>query len=702
MSRSDTEPTRVLTRLIRVGIVVALLLGAFARLAELDRSPFRADELNMHTAVTQDQSLIDLWSDPPWLNQIPSGETLAIVFARVISFDSPELTVRLPFALFGLATVLLCVFWIYRTGQFLAAFVVAVWMALNPFHIYESREAYYYVLLMFFSAGSALACIRVAAHLRTTSNASWRPLILWAIWTVLACHMHMSFWSFAAVQWLFLIVAAWRMPAPAVRKAVLTRLSVLAVLIGAIMLRWVIRALERVRLDAAEEVGFIGDELSWVLPRLFPLYLGGMNVVGIALMVCVLGAAAFLLRRGARSDPALLDMTLLLWPGFIVSLSYVLLVGGGLAKFSYFSAYWPLFMIWSGLLIGRLMEWGWQRRPKVWGGISLGFIGAMAGIFAFPAWHILHLDGKPTPYKVMQEELDRILPAGTVIVVDRWFEPWNEMATHAPTNVHVTFTVPDEPFEAYVQNQWREVTRRYLENGRGQAFLMLSRNHWERMGVWSWPQEYFARHHTIKNPSGLWLREHGFAPIGGFYNVHTNRLIVDLFYDLPEDRIERARGEGHDAVLLYGSGWDFIKPWRPQPGWPEQLQQIVWAQAGHYMERGAVLSDLGQFNHMPQTEAMRYMTQGQWADFRVPGTDSDFHLVNLRDRTMHVELRIVAAALSGPVRARVGDDWVTFPQTHMVERRIPLTLQPGEQAVRFSVQPDQLLLIYSADLDNGN
>ena len=67
-------------RRVAVFLIAAFLIGAaFLRFIALERAPFRADELNMHMAVERGQSLVELWRDPPWKNQIPSAETLSMV-----------------------------------------------------------------------------------------------------------------------------------------------------------------------------------------------------------------------------------------------------------------------------------------------------------------------------------------------------------------------------------------------------------------------------------------------------------------------------------------------------------------------------------------------------------------------------------------------------------------------------------------------
>jgi hypothetical protein len=53
-------------------VVIAVLLGAAAiRMHALGRSAVRADEINFLQLAARGQTLVGLWRDPPWMNQIP-------------------------------------------------------------------------------------------------------------------------------------------------------------------------------------------------------------------------------------------------------------------------------------------------------------------------------------------------------------------------------------------------------------------------------------------------------------------------------------------------------------------------------------------------------------------------------------------------------------------------------------------------------
>lgn len=636
MQKTSTNNRFNTSAIALLGITLFVLLFSPLRLWDLERAPFRSDEINQWSVVQRGVSLVEIWQNPPWMNQIPVAESLAIVSARVLPIlERPEM-VRVPFALVGLATLWLCGWGVWRRWGWLTALLSITWMTFNPFHLYESREAYYYVLLMFFSAGTVFSWLNCVERIQLDKRYPRKPLLWWALWLLLACHMHLSFWMFAAVQWGLLLTIAVKQLTADQRSAFYRDFGIASLVLAALMARWIIRAVQEA-LSVEERGGHIGGELAWVLSRLLPFFAGGANWFGWLLVALAIGAFIVVARARWRTDQAIRNLTLLFLVGLLGGVAYVSLVGGGAAKVVYFSSYWPLFIIWCSVMIVHALK-HLIPSSRVSGAVITGFAVILAGAFWLPAWHIIHLDGKPTPYRLLQAQLDEVLAPGSVVVVDRWFEPWNEMATHATTNVHVTFTVPDEPYEAYLQNRWREVTRRYIEEGRAQGFLRLTKNHWRREGIWEWPASYFSQHAVIKNTPGLWLRERGFVSVTDFHEPMTNRLVIDLFFDLPEDQVQRKQAQGHQTWIRYGQGWGYLKPWQ---------------QTGNFSE-----------------------------EYRVLDHSAYLHLYNFADAPMEVELLVQGAAVPSQRRVRIDNRTLwTFPAQQFAEQRKRITLSPGESII---------------------
>ncbi len=369
----------------------------------------------------------------------------------------------------------------------------------------------------------------------------------------------MSTWIVTAVMWLVVVLAGRRSLPPAERKRHIKMMAGSAVVVGLFMVRWIWRAyLEIQKVSQAD--GHIGGDLGWVSVRVIPFFMVGANWAGYAsaVLLAVVAIALWLRLRtktGSAPDPFYQSILLIVGAGFTAAGLYVGFIGGGLAKSTYFSCLLPAFLIWAVLTLERaigLLPVGWARGSRVL------LVGLIALLF-YPSLVMSRLDGKPVPYKVIRDWLDQHLDAGTVAVVDRWYEPWNEMARYAPTNVVVTFTVPDEPFQNYQQFQWRDVTRQKIESGQVQAFIRLTRNHEQKAGLWKWPETYFAHRAVVRNEAGLWLREHGYAGHEDFYVANTNRLVVEIFYDLREDALARLRSTGTSFRVFYGPGLVYEK-----------------------------------------------------------------------------------------------------------------------------------------------
>jgi len=272
----------------------------------------------------------------------------------------------------------------------------------------------------------------------------------------------------------------------------------------------------------------------------------------------------------------------------------------------------------------------------------------VAAVLAVPAWQVARLGGKSTDYRAVRAWLDEHLPPGDTAIVDRWYEPWNEMRIYAPSNVFVTFTVPDEPYDNYVGHDWRGVTRSVIERNGAQAFIRLTRNHEQRMGLWTWPETWFRHRAVVTNTAGAWLRDTGFAPMEEFY-TERNRVETEIFYDTREDIADKARGAGREAIGFFGRGWGLYKPWQ----------------------------------------------QGDFADYRVLQNEAAMEVWNLGASTVRVRAEVTAAAMGGAQTVQAGEGPPrTFPAGQLTTRTFELDLTPGAQTVSWRRRgPDGAVLV---------
>ena len=692
-----------MSRRLWIGLALVALLAGVARFHRLGDGALRGDELNRYLEGRSPMTLVEFWRNWESTNQIPFQNAVCIAVARWLG-EVTEFTMRVPGAVAGILTVVLLAFWVGRHWGAAAGIFAGVWMALNPYHLHESREAYYYGLLMFAGAVFSLATIEMLVRMRATRRAPGGWVFAgWAGTVWLLCMTHMSTWVYAALWGAVLLACGWVTLPKTERIRHLARLAVSGVVVLFLMRRWIGDAIAEVR-KVSEDSGYeyIGYRFSDVAPRVLPMYLAGVNWLGV-LLLALLAAAAVLLwirRKELPADSRYGWLTGLTLASVAAMFAYVGGVGHGVAKETFFSAFWPVLLPWGAVTLWKAapVAAGGRLPAAAWNRVFLGAAAGLALLLAKPAWMLMNLDGKPTPYHQIRDWLDRNLPEGTVVVVDRWFEPWAEMAVYAPSNVTVTFTIPDEPFRQYVDSDWRGVTQRAFEAGEAQAFLRLVRNHEERMGEWSWPARFFKRRQTIVNERALWLRHSGYSVMSALLDANTNRTVVDVFYNTDEDWADRARAAGKDAYVQFGGGWDLLKAWRPLPGWPEQLMQSLWVQAGYFAESGQVPGSMENIYRLSEAQAMRYLSQGRWAEYRVSRSHSRLRVFNLAGREQVRELKLTGVAVTGPVRALAGGTPVSFPPSQLVTRTVPVTLQPGENTVTVSVPEGQVLLIRQAAL----
>lgn len=619
---------------------IVLAIAFWVRFHDLDRASVRSDEINFLNCVLRGTSVTELWIRPPWMNQIPFADSIAILWHKVRPATPNERTVREPFALIGWLTVAGCILWLFlRVGPGPAT-ILGVWMAVSPYHVYQSREAYYYVVVMAFSAGLTLHTVDLLSRLRQSKKLKGISYACWTLWSVSTCLTHMSTWAVWFVLWVSLLLVGWLNLPHESRRRHGVALVASAIINGVFLIPWVLRAIQEVHKVSKAE-GHIGASFSWVAPRVLPMFAAGANALGVSLcaLIALLAAMRWLNAYRGRVPPQPIyhSLTIVTILGFLTAFLYVGLVGAGVAKIAYFSMLLPIFLTWASMTLDSV----WYTLPHRW-----ALRGRLVTVLAFvvllwtPARAVMQLDGKPVPYKLLRQWLDQNLEAGSVVIVDRWLEPWNEMALYAPTNVYITFTVPDEPYENYMRLSWREVTRKVFESGVANAFIRLTRNHEDRAGLWTWPETFFRRRAVVVNDAGLWLRKHGYAAIEDFYAFNTNRLVAEIFFDTQSDILERARSAGKTTAIFYRHGLPYEKS-----------------------------GPLGVF---------RFRTQ-QFMDWRVLGQTGSFDVFNLTNEPIDAVIEVSAISPFGAktVGLEKGPR-IAFPAGQFLTASLgTLNLQPG-------------------------
>lgn len=641
--------------------LAVLPLAAWLRFVDLERATVRADEINFYEQVIRGQSVRELWQNPPWLNQIPFADIFTMIWNGVRPGPPDERTLREPYALIGTLTVVGVAAWLARRRGIAAGVLAGVWIGLLPYHVYQSREAYYYVMVMALAGGMTLQTVDMLTRMHDGKTLSWQAYAAWTAWAWTTCLTHMCAWVVAMTCWALLMAVGFRCMADARLRRHAAAMAATAAIVGLLMQRWIFRAIEEVR-NPMQGHGHIGEPFTWVASRVIPYFTVGANLYGLLVTITLVVTGSYVLAAERRLPRAHRDhlyhaLSLVTLLGFASEFAFVGVVGGGKGKVTYFSAILPVFIAWSAYTLDLVVA----RLPGRWPRIAkLALPCVTFSVLAVPAWMIVQLDGKPSPYKLIRDWLDTNLDPGSVVLVDRWLEPWNEMARYAPSKVFVTFTLPDEPYETYVQLGWRDVTERFIEQGGAQAFIRLIRNHEQRAGLWTWPEQHFARHAVVVNEAAVWLRRNGYDVLQPFSPSSAHQLTTEIFYDLRSDVVARERAAGERFTVFYD-------------------------RTLHYEKSGP----MGFF---------RVQTQ-QFMDWRVLSRAGTFDVCNLTDQEQRAFVKLRGVALGGPkVVIGPGAEQKEFSAGQLQNWLIgPVNLEPGSNTLtledpRWSEAPNPLFI----------
>jgi 4-amino-4-deoxy-L-arabinose transferase-like glycosyltransferase len=495
--------------------------------------------------------------------------SMATTKAFLETFDlAPTFTnLRLPSALWGILTVLAA----YRLGLALRGpwlgVLLAALLALHPFHIQMTREAYYYPPLVLGSFLATAAAVRAFRSWRARAPDPHR-------WTLVAEAL-LGFFLMTYSQptgWLvafFLAVVAllgwldlFRRRVPASGGAAGALLGGF-VLIGLPLLTtpWALPQLLKISSGAIKEQSLKAFAVSTetfgdMLFKATTSFAWGATASRAALTFGALAFGLWALTRRARREPALLLLPATVVVGILAFL-YARESAGALFEARYIIGILPAYLAVLALGIaeaGEVLAVRWKPAPAVLG------LAALLPL-APPAWLCTQLTGQPAPYADIVRWCDAHLPPGAPVLVDRWFEPNNELRPYPSTNVHFTFTVPNEPLDTFRQVRWRETAMDFFQRFPDAAYLEVARTYWDVPEVGPWPESraFFARQTAVVNRAGVRLRELGLAARGDFYWANTNRLVVDVLYNTREDVMAARAKAGMSAFVYYGPGWGYAK-----------------------------------------------------------------------------------------------------------------------------------------------
>ncbi|OGV61847.1 MAG: hypothetical protein A2498_11080 [Lentisphaerae bacterium RIFOXYC12_FULL_60_16] len=633
-------------------MVIALVFLALARLYNLGTMDTRSDEVWVLQYLqaghgTGDMAKFCLDEFKPG-RQMPLSRMTNAILQDVLRWPVNLFTIRLPYAIMGMLTIIA----LYCLGKAIPGdrhlgWVLAWMGAINPYLFHWSKIAHNYsfvkCLFTFGLAGFAFVMRDVVQGLVPRK----RVIGGFCAASILACYSHMSVWPAVGLLWLSLVGYLWirheRRSSVWIPVGVGFGLLVMSLLPWMLMFISALFTAKETFLPPNADVMTQWKHLA-ILPQAMTWGGGWRTVITYGLLVAAI-VDGVLNRQKRKRLLYLVTVTLLV---FIVLFVMQYYAGGNFEAVRYYTPVWTSLILVSGVGVLAVGQWlarvpGLGRLGELGGSALASLLLGMAMVN--PLIWTVTLPATSIPYTVINRWMDANLPAGAPVLVDRWLEPWNEMKTHAPSNVVVTFTIPNEPVEMFKKYQWRDTAKQFLTRYPDAAYLEIVKQYFfdPTVGWWDWPRQYFRQRVVFTNEQALALARINMMPnpIATFPGSNTNRIITELFYNTRDDMIAIARREGRSWVLFYASGWGYHKLW-------------------------------------PQMQDFR--------DWRVLGDRAVVDIHNLSDQSTQVKLRIRGAAPVAGKSIRIGDGpGLAFPrgQVMEVESQV-LELRPGANVFTIS------------------
>ncbi len=628
-----------------VGLLLVLATGVFFRLMWLGESAFRADTIIFynfcHSPTTAWQIFFDWFQVFSPTEQFPFAPAFTKGFIDCLHLPVTDFTIRLPCALLGIATVLFA----FLAGRELSGrrfgFFFALVLACNSFHIQLSREAYFYPPVVLGAAMQLYSVLWLFRRRRVPGCLPWYFHMLAGIGFFMLTYGHFSGWWLAAlVVPIMLGILIWRIRRLRGHGRDLAIWLVVYGVVGIPLLfcEWgvpfilsrltnpeikesVIRAFGARTTSIFDAPGRLAEGLSFGTT---PLGIGLIILAGLLLIVYFIRHRPWTGRYGI--------VLLLLFGAMSLYVAASMIQEINFAR-RYISMVLPLFLIlvtaglWHLSLLGR-----WLGLKSAIRRLMVYAVAAVAIATLLPAaWWSITITGQPTPFKEVARWCDTQLPSRTLVLVERWFDPWNELRVHNSTNVFFTFTVPSEPSDVFKQYNWPATAKAFFTKFPDAAYLEYCNSERARMGVLSnW---HFARSMVFTNLAGIKLARAGLAFRDDFYDPATNRMITTVFYNTRDDVIRHAREQGQTTLVLYAPSWGYIKLW-------QQLKDF--------------------------------------RDWRILEDKATLDIYNLTQQTNTVTLLISGMAVNGSKHVRCGMSGQTFQHLKLSEWRIEsVLLKPG-------------------------
>ena len=623
-----------------------LVLGSYFRLANLGLAALRGDTIEFWKICSRPLSAGQIFSQWTTLmgssGQFPFAMATTKCLIDLFHLPVTEFALRLPSALWGIATIFIA----YCAGKCLAGrkvgLALSLLVAMNPYLIQISREAYFYPPMILGSFLSLLGMLMALQRIKTSRERRFTTyLLVNASGFFLLTYSSPAGWSMALLS--VVLVSGceiWKMVRRRLFRGAFVFLAYGIIGVPLLVAPWALKQIRQI--SSAEHVahtrrvfGGSQDSILEFLLRVMGQFAWGQTPLRTCFLAGILGLALLVVVGEIRRKHSYW-----LYPYLFAGvIGFFLLSVWRTAvplQPRYVVSLIPIYLSFLALGPCRISRLGFLRRrlPRV-GRIAVPWLAGVSSslLLLQPAIACTRMTGHPKPYKAIQQWVNENLPQGTPVLVDRWLDPWNELAVYQSTNVFFTFTVPNEPIDVYRKVNWRETATEFFAKYPDAAYLEIQKSFWKLVGPWHWPREHFSHRVEFSDEASRRLDEWGLATRGHF--------AVELFHSTPEEVVSTAKAEGKTSLLMYGPGWRYTKLWR----------QI----------------------------------RGDFRDWRVLTDQATLDLHNLTADVMAVKVKIQAVGFQGTKRVECSGQTFTFPSNQGAEWEIgPLVLQTGKNSVRLT------------------
>ncbi len=544
-----------------------LAAGLFFRIHDLGRASYQIDEINVVQFALQEEGLLTAYQTELdrflFMHRLPL--LMIVLHAAIAWFHDaaagfpPEFIARLPLTLIGLLSLPLFFGLGRRLGGPATGLWVMVMAAFSPFHVFYSREAYDYSMLLAFSAGVLWSGLELLHGWRMENRLRPRWAAVFNLFAVALLHAHLSGLVFLAMWCAVLGVIVLAHPATRRLNRLLPALAVLG-LPFFFFLPFLFKLLAGgwVDHDSGEQI----RRITWtILPELLGRLGWGEN--GWALLPFI-AALAFGIRKllGGSGGGRVMGRALLV-NLVVVSIVQAWLLRVARFEIRYFAAIQPALLVFAGVGWAALRESAVRRSPRAGGLLAAAATLALVGWLGANSWLVTQLQCRGSNFKELARWLAGNLPENGIYCFWNGYEMRGVPAVYPTPGRHATFPVTWSTPQDYSRFQARERMISLFQRFPTAAYVEYWPSDVLAPSIPHNPPvpraELFVNQLWLKDPAYQRMAAWGTLPLGDtqWNNRFMDHILVS--YNRAQDLPELARRRGQTLYHYFGNDWSFAK-----------------------------------------------------------------------------------------------------------------------------------------------